>query len=135
MSANAQRFATIVLARYEALGLTTDAKIGAAEGVSTSTLTNYRNARDKGEPLSRPRDDTFGKVDKSCQWVPGSARAVWLGGDPTPTVGAPVQDADPDKDALLYRRPPGLSDAEWERMRASTRDYLQWQIDQAARER
>lgn len=83
MSANAQRYAATVLARYEALGLTTDAKIGAAGGVSTSTLTAYRNAA-RGEELREPRDDTFGKVDASCQWVPGSARTVWNGGDPTP---------------------------------------------------
>jgi hypothetical protein len=133
MSANPQRYAARVLARYQELGLTTDAKISAAKGVSTSTLTAYRNARDKGEHLPEPRDDTFGKIDESCRWKPGSARTLWEGGEPTP-VGGAMHDAE-SGDTLLYRRPPGLSDLEWDRLRQSTRDFIQWQIDQAARER
>lgn len=39
------------------------------------------------------------------------------------------------QDTLLYRRPDGLSDAEWDKLKAETRDYLDYLIDKAARER
>lgn len=48
-----------------------------------------------------------------------------------PTVGAQGKDAD----SLLYRRPDGVSDAEWERIRDQSRDYIEWLIEKAARER
>ncbi len=47
------------------------------------------------------------------------------------TVGAQGKDAD----SLLYRRPDGVSDAEWERIRDQSRDYIEWLIEKAARER
>lgn len=46
-------------------------------------------------------------------------------------VGAVSKDAD----SLLYRRPDGVSDQEWERIRDQSRDYIEWLIDKAARER
>ena len=46
-------------------------------------------------------------------------------------VGGPSKDAD----SLLYRRPDGVSDQEWERIRDQSRDYIEWLIDKAARER
>lgn len=51
--------------------------------------------------------------------------------DYRPTVGAQGKDAD----SLLYRRPDGVSDAEWERIRDQSRDYIEWLIEKAARER
>lgn len=46
-------------------------------------------------------------------------------------VGAASKDAD----SLLYRRPDGVSDQEWARIRDQSRDYIEWLIDKAARER
>lgn len=45
------------------------------------------------------------------------------------TVGAASEDD------LLYRRPPGLSDAEWEHLKTTTREWIEWQLDRAAKER
>lgn len=42
---------------------------------------------------------------------------------------------DEEQDELLYRRPPGMTDAEWDRVRESARDYIEWQIQQASKER
>lgn len=58
-------------------------------------------------------------------------RVLGLSGEPKLSVGGPSEDAD----TLLYRRPPGLSDSEWERLRSTTRDYIEWQLEQASKER
>lgn len=40
-----------------------------------------------------------------------------------------------DVDSLLYRRPEGVSDEEWARIKDTSRDYIEWLIEKAARER
>lgn len=40
-----------------------------------------------------------------------------------------------NEDSLRYQRPEGLSDSEWERLKRETRDYIEFQLDRAARER
>lgn len=47
------------------------------------------------------------------------------------TVGGNPEDAD----SLLYRRPDGMSDADWGRLKNETREYLEWLIERTARER
>lgn len=75
------RWASTVIGRLAELGLTTDAKVGAAGGPSTSTMTAYRAiAEGRRGGLAEPRDDTFGKIDYVCQWEPGSARRLWFEG-------------------------------------------------------
>lgn len=50
------------------------------------------------------------------------------------SVGGRAEDAELEDD-LLYRRPEGLTDQEWEQIKKDARGYLEWQIDKAARER
>lgn len=88
MSADPQRFAQMVLGAFEAAGLFTDPQVIAAGGPSTSTMTLLRKVANPDDPttMSEPREPTWGKVDKAAGWRPGSARAVWRGGDPTPAT-------------------------------------------------
>ncbi|NUO57283.1 MAG: hypothetical protein HOV78_11495 [Hamadaea sp.] len=86
------------------------------------------------------------KIDRGFAWPPGTAwRVLTTGYDPIadppgvslvkyPPPQPEATESDED-DSLLYRRPDGLSDAEWERLKKDTREYLEWQIERAARER
>lgn len=143
MSANpdAERFARLVLQRFDDLGLTTDEEVKAAGGPSTSTMTKLR-AASAGKAMTEPRGDTRRNIDAAAQWAPGSALTVWRGGEPTPrqdaTVRAPAASVGPsseDADTLLFKRPEGLSDEAWERLQAEHKDYWQWLLDRASRER
>lgn len=40
-----------------------------------------------------------------------------------------------DVDTLLFKRPEGLDDEAWERLRSDHEDYWQWLLDKASRER
>lgn len=105
MSADAQRFAHLVLSAFEAAGRTTDAQVGAAGGPSTSTMTKLRAARGGG-PLAEPRSTTWTAIERAANWPPGAARAVWAGGDPpeTPDLPASVrQIGDPGDDLVEFQ--------------------------------
>lgn len=78
MSSNAQRLADAVLARREELALT-QLEVAAAGGPSNTTLTVIENGL-----TANLTNATAKKLDRGLQWAPGSARTVWLGGDPTP---------------------------------------------------
>ena len=58
-----------------------------------------------------------------------------LEGGEAPSVGGDTEDADEEVSDLLYRRPEGLSDAEWEQVKVESREYIEWQIEKASRER
>lgn len=79
-----------------------------------------------------PQLRTLGRIEKAVEWPPGTI-ATMLAGGPSPTVGAPADDAEHEE--LLYRRPEGLSDQEWERIKIEAGRFIEWQIDKAAQER
>ncbi len=82
METQGQRFAAIVLARFEQMGLFTDAEVLIAGGPSSSTMTAYRRARDGEGDLAEPRNPVWRKIEQAAGWAAGSARRVWAGQDP-----------------------------------------------------
>lgn len=136
MSSNpAERLAAAVIERREELDMT-QMDAWNAGGPSNTTLTQIENGR-----LESLTSATARKLDKALRWKQGSAKAVWAGGaatpekDMAPAIPPAGHASQRPDDTLLYRRPDGLSDAEWERLKAETRDYLDYLIDKAARER
>ena len=86
-----------------------------------------------------PKYGTQGRIEKALGWPAGTLTAIADGGqvpnlDGT-SVGALGEAADSSADALLYRRPDGLTDGEWERVKQESREYIEWQIDRASKER
>lgn len=77
MSDDLQRFARIVRARREELGLRQD-QMRDAGGPSTTTMTKVENAADA------PSRVTLRKLDAALRWEPGSAARALDGGEPTP---------------------------------------------------
>lgn len=97
-----------------------------------------------GDWTSQRPNDVAEKVDRGFGWPEGTAwQVLTTGYDPVadpPGVSLkkahqPRADRQQDADSLLYRRPDGLSDAEWERLKSETREYLEWLIEKASRER
>lgn len=82
-----------------------------------------------------PKYTTQGKIEKALEWPAGTLTEIVDGAEPPPLEQPTVGDVPEDGDSLLYRRPPGLSDAEWEQLKAQTRDWIEWQINRAAGER
>lgn len=78
MSSNAESLAAAVTARREELDRT-QLDVWQAGGPSNTTLTEIENGRLK--TLTRT---TARRLDIGLRWVPGSARVVWNGGEPTP---------------------------------------------------
>lgn len=105
-------------------------------GADPGTIGDFLNG------LRWPKTGTQGKIEKALGWHPGTIRQIGNGADIDPpmvslrkdiptSVGGNTDDAD----SLLYRRPDGMSDADWERLKNETREYLKWLIERAARER
>jgi hypothetical protein len=85
-----------------------------------------------------PKFRTQGRIEKALGWPAGTMTEIADGGDvpdhQAGDVGGATQDAETE-DELLYRRPEGLSDEEWERVKEESRGFIEWQIEKAARER
>lgn len=111
-------------------------QVAAMGGPSTSTTTTIRTTDDS---LSR---QTMMKIDTVMGWPPGTAGKVSRGliDPPAPggpaaepeTVSAPTHD---DESTLMYERPKGLSDAEWEKLKTSTGEYIEWQLNRLSQGR
>ena len=85
-----------------------------------------------------PKFRTQGRIEKAIGWEPGTLTRIADGGDVPPiegTVGPGDDDAAVAPDALLYRRPEGLSDEQWEALKDETREFIEWQLNRASRER
>lgn len=82
---NEQRFAMLVMARRQRLGLSQRAAWKAG-GPSGPVWTDIENATGPA-----PQGRTLAKLDKALQWVPGSARRAVEGGDPVA-----IEDATPE---------------------------------------
>lgn len=98
MSADVQRFATIVLRAFEDAGRTTDHEVGLAKGPSTSTMTKLRKAAEGTATMAEPRSQTWTAIESAANWPPGTARRVWNGGEPATlpegarSIGVPNDD-------------------------------------------
>lgn len=99
-----------------------------ASGLDRSTLGDFLAG------TRWPQSRTLGAVERALGWVPGAIAEMLEGGDP-PSVGGSGDDAASSGDSLLYRRPDGLSDEEWEKVKQESREYIEWQIERASRER
>jgi hypothetical protein len=87
-----------------------------------------------------PKLGTQGRIEDALGWPPGTIRQIGFGGDvpedQDETVGASGEDAvHEEEDTLLYRRPEGLTDEEWEQVKRESRGFIEWQIQRAAQER
>ena len=78
MSTNAENLGRCVKARRMELELT-QLEVWMAGGPSNSTLTKIEKGGLEGLEWATAR-----KLDKGLRWREGSAKAVWLGGEPTP---------------------------------------------------
>lgn len=135
MPNHSQRFAQRVLAAFREAGNRTDAQVIQAKGPSTSTMTKLRKVAEGEEEMTQPREPTWTNIDSAANWPDGTARRVWDDPDVSTTQTGPVGGNPDDDDSLLYRRPDNMSDAEWRRLKNETREYLEWLIDRATRER
>lgn len=64
-----------IIEALESAGLTTDARIGAVGGPSTTTMSKIRSAQ-LGAQGVRVRSDTLTAIDQAMDWLPGSTRRL-----------------------------------------------------------
>jgi hypothetical protein len=129
-----QRLAQLLIRRRVELGFPRRTEFARHHGLSHDrNLSDIEKCR-----RTNYSDPMLAQFEQLYGWEAGSIEAVLAGGDPTPkplpsetSVGADTH----DDDSLMYRRPPGLSDREWEALKAETRTYIEWQLDRASRER
>lgn len=101
-----------------------------ASGLDRATVSTFLS----GERW--PQSRTLGAVERALEWPVSSIASMLEGGDPPEIVGASTQDPnEEEEDDLLYRRPDGLSDQEWDRVKRESRGFIEWQIERAAQER
>jgi hypothetical protein len=85
-----------------------------------------------------PKLGTQGRIEEALGWPAGTIRQIGNGAEVpesllTTSVGGDTHS--PEDSELLYRRPDGLTDAEWERVKEESRGFIEWQIEKASRER
>lgn len=106
----------------------TQTDVAAMGGPSTTTQSKVVNTDD---PISR---QTMKQLDTVMGWPGGTAAGIVRGEAPpdpgAEAVGAVVE----DDDALLYARPDGLTDGEWQKIKTHAGEFVRWQIEQAMRE-
>lgn len=82
-----------------------------------------------------PSVATRGKIEKALGWSAGTITDIADGASP-PNPGEESVSVDTDAgDSLLYRAPEGVDSQTWESIKADAREYIEWQIQRAARER
>ncbi len=99
-----------------------------ASGLDRSTVGDFLDG------TRWPQQRTLGAIEEALGWPSGSIPEVLEGGEP-PSVGGSQDDSADQEDSLLYRRPEGLDDEEWERIKQESRGFIEWQIQRAAQER
>lgn len=105
------------------------AQLREATGIDSGTLSDFLNG------VRWPRIKTLGTIEKALGWPAGSVASMLAGGPPPTVGGASEDEPDEDEDTLLYRRPEGLTDEEWEQVKRESRGFIEWQIQRAAQER
>lgn len=103
-------------------------RLAAESGADPGTIGDFLNG------ARWPKLPTQGKIERALGWPAGTLSAIVAGMDPPP-VGGVAEDPEDGEDTLLYRRPDGLSDEEWERVKNESRGFIEWQIQRAAQER
>lgn len=103
------------------------AALADAAGIDYGTAGDFLNGK------RWPKVATLGKIDVALGWTPGTLAAIGeeLQDGPADSVSA----APHNGSTLLFRRPDGLTDAEWERVKDDAGGYIEWLIERAARER
>lgn len=82
-----------------------------------------------------PKVATQGKIERALGWTPGTLAGIGeeLQEAPTPGTVSPV--SDDVGSSLLYRTPEGITEDQWEQIKASAEEWIEWQIDKASKER
>jgi hypothetical protein len=97
--------------------------------VDPSTIGDFLNG------IRWPKLSTQGKIEAAVGWEPGTIRRIGNGSDVPPfpeTVGGGADHGKgSEEDTLLYRRPEGLTDGEWEQIKRESRGFIEWQIQRA----
>lgn len=86
-------------------------------GVSVNTIRNLEQGR-------RARELTLPRITDALGWVGGSYFLILDGGDPL-VEETPEEEND---DALRLERPEGISDAEWNRVKAKVLRDVRWYL-------
>lgn len=126
---NQQRAAHAVAARMAHLEWN-NTQLVAATKADPGTVGDFLNGK------RWPKIGTQGKIEHALDWPAGTLRSIASGGpapDPAGTVGGPRQDQDPYDDAVRFRRPDGLSDQQWQRVKDEAQGFIEWQIEKMVR--
>lgn len=100
----------------------------AATGADPGTIGDFLNGK------RWPKIGTQGKIERALGWTPGTLRLIASGGpEPVVAVGGRRHDQDQYDDSLRFRRPEGLTDQQWSRVRDNVEEFLEWQIERAGR--
>jgi hypothetical protein len=102
----------------------------AATGADPGTIGDFLNGK------RWPKIGTQGKIERALGWTPGTLRLIASGGpepEPTVAVGGRRHDQDQYDDSLRFRRPEGLTDQQWSRVRDSVEEFVEWQINRVGR--
>jgi hypothetical protein len=104
--------------------------LGRKAGVHAQTIQAFVNG-------SRwPALKTLGRIDVALGWPAGTLSAIAEGGypegvpDPATEVVVPAVNT---YNQVLYVRPDGVSDEDWDQIVTSAQGYIEWQIQQALR--
>ena len=127
---NQQRAANAVAARMAHLEWN-NAQLVAATKSDPGTIGDFLNWK------RWPKLGTQGKIEHALGWPAGSLRAIAAGGpapSPTVTVGPRSEDRKPSDDAVRFRRPDGLTDQQWQRIRSEAQEFIEWQIEKTVRD-
>jgi hypothetical protein len=102
----------------------------AATGSDPGTIGDFLNGK------RWPKIGTQGKIERALGWPAGTLRAIAAGGaapDPSATVGGHRHDLDPYDDTVRFRRPEGITDVQWQRIKDEAQGFIEWQIEKARR--
>jgi hypothetical protein len=128
---NQRRAADAVAARMAHLEWN-NTQLVAATGADPGTIGDFLNGK------RWPKLGTQGKIERALSWAPGTLRTIAAGGpapEPADNVGAGRQTGDHQDDMLRFRRPDGLTDQQWERVRGLTEEFIAWEIERTSRGR
>jgi hypothetical protein len=95
-------------------------------GADPGTISDFLNG------LRWPKLSTQGRIEAALGWEPGTIRKIGNGGQP-PAVAETVRGSADDgsasgEDVLLFRRPTGLTNDEWEQIKRESRGFIEWQV-------
>lgn len=128
---NQRRAADAVAARMAHLEWN-NTQLVAATGADPGTIGDFLNGK------RWPKLGTQGKIERALDWPAGTLRTIAAGGpapEPAVGVGAGRNNGDQQDDMLRFRRPPGMTDQQWEAVRERTESYIAWQVSEVSHNR